>query len=399
MQTVPENQTKEKDVAVFAEDARFSQAVMWAVEMMDHDPWQPKLQVAKDLVLAGRVDLAAHTVTSSNHTYWIDAEHGCTCQDAQFRSRYCKHFVAYDLAKRAEIRMNGHATNPQLHIQPPPPTNSLGAPASETPGAHPDPVWLDAIDQVSCKALEALPAHKSVIAKAVAMISGARGTCVDGLASICDIHGETFEVERLCTCADAQKAEGRWCAHRMAYALISRAEIYMNDNFPTTPQPSEPIDISDPALPMALSPAEPPTALPAARTVLSHQGHTLKDANSTCCIKQFVGPTEVMWTFRGQDDTDVWARAQRGIKAVQQLAHQVMPPPAQPAPAQPAPAQPAQPAQPANGEKAVNHGIQSDSPWCQQHGVFHELWIKGNRRWHSHKDPLAPDKFCNFQAK
>lgn len=88
--------------------AAWQQAVTQTAATMDVAPYQPRLQDAMDLVLAGAVDDApgAAVVTSGTHRYAIDADRGCTCADAQHRSRWCKHAVALELYRRAWMRLH-----------------------------------------------------------------------------------------------------------------------------------------------------------------------------------------------------------------------------------------------------------------------------------------------------
>ena len=72
----------------------FTRAVVCAVESMNHEPYAgERLDKAADLVRTGNVTLTDNgmaTVQSGSHTYQIDSQGGCTCEDAQRRSKWCK---------------------------------------------------------------------------------------------------------------------------------------------------------------------------------------------------------------------------------------------------------------------------------------------------------------------
>jgi hypothetical protein len=64
------------------------------------------LHKAADLVLTGSVQLqedGVATVKSGSHTYQIDADAGCACDDARRRSKWCKHTLAVEVLKRAQV--------------------------------------------------------------------------------------------------------------------------------------------------------------------------------------------------------------------------------------------------------------------------------------------------------
>lgn len=99
-------------------DESFQRAVVGAVESMHQEPSAgERLHKAADLVLTGRVtidDDGTATVQSGSHTYQIDPEDGCPCEDARRRSKWCKHAVAVEVLKRARARMDepGNGTEP-----------------------------------------------------------------------------------------------------------------------------------------------------------------------------------------------------------------------------------------------------------------------------------------------
>lgn len=65
-----------------------------------------------DLVLAGKVTYQGHntyTVQSGSHTYRLAPL--CDCQDAQHRSKYCKHYLAVQLHQAAHATLYGACRN------------------------------------------------------------------------------------------------------------------------------------------------------------------------------------------------------------------------------------------------------------------------------------------------
>jgi hypothetical protein len=109
----------------------WTRAVTQTAATMDAEPYKPRLQAAMDLVLAGAVDDAPFgaVVQSGSHRYTIDEETGCPCQDAQHRSRWCKHATAVELYRRARAH---------LHADTPTPTQEV-VPMAETPQPTPRP--------------------------------------------------------------------------------------------------------------------------------------------------------------------------------------------------------------------------------------------------------------------
>lgn len=91
----------------------FSVAVRQAAATMERPEHGERLQKALDFVLTGAVTLhddGTATVKSGSHAYQINGE--CPCQDSQTHSKYCKHYLAVQLLKRALERLpqssNGH---------------------------------------------------------------------------------------------------------------------------------------------------------------------------------------------------------------------------------------------------------------------------------------------------
>lgn len=89
-------------------------AVRIATETMQTDQFSDeRLEKAQDLVLAGGVTINADgsaIVENGNYTYDIDPERGCICEYSQTQSRYCKHYLAVEILKRAQSG-NGTYTN------------------------------------------------------------------------------------------------------------------------------------------------------------------------------------------------------------------------------------------------------------------------------------------------
>ena len=117
-ETLPETdhalQVLTPELATISGD-RLKQAVTQSAATMDNERYAAscRLQKAMDLVLSGAISLEEHggpTVTSGSHSYQIDPHHGCTCRDAQHRSKWCKHAVAVELSKRTMMRLgNGNS--------------------------------------------------------------------------------------------------------------------------------------------------------------------------------------------------------------------------------------------------------------------------------------------------
>lgn len=122
------------------EASHFQIAVSQAAAIMDKPEYNGKLQKAMDLVLSNRVTINPNgtaTVKSGSHTYEIAPD--CTCQDSQYNSMYCKHFLAVELLKRTRQRLigtqpttNGHQLTSQPEISQPASWQYAQAPSSCT---------------------------------------------------------------------------------------------------------------------------------------------------------------------------------------------------------------------------------------------------------------------------
>ncbi len=140
---VPETST----LAQALDASHFQIACRQAAATLDRPECNGRLPQAIDLVLAGAVarhDDGTATVKSGSHTYHLEPE--CTCQDAQHRSKWCKHFLAVELLKRTTERLHqaGNSNGPQPETQPPQP----GAePQAQPPQAEP---WQCAQAPSSC---------------------------------------------------------------------------------------------------------------------------------------------------------------------------------------------------------------------------------------------------------
>lgn len=132
-------------------------------------------------------------------------------------------------------------------------------------------------------------------------------------------------------------------------ALFDQAEPEPNDI--VAPEIPEPDDIPEPEVPENISRAAQEmaeVALDLVEKTVYTKGHQYVDHPSTLCIKRHVGQTEIMWTFRGSLDEEVWGRASRMIRTLDEANKRYVAPatpPQQPAAhqqsqAQTAPAQP-----------------------------------------------------------
>jgi hypothetical protein len=93
--------------------AHYSTIVAQVAATMEKPEYNGRLQKAMDLVLSNSVTLhedGTASVKSGNGTYHIAPE--CTCEDAQRRSKFCKHFLSVELLRRTARRLhptsNGH---------------------------------------------------------------------------------------------------------------------------------------------------------------------------------------------------------------------------------------------------------------------------------------------------
>jgi hypothetical protein len=123
---------------------QFSRAVLRAVETMNHEPYaSERLHKAADLVLTGRVTLdgdGTATVQSGSHTYAIDPEDGCSCEDARRRSRWCKHALAAEVLRSAQAQLHESRNGTE-------PTPPADAPPTDLPASA---AWQVSEAQASC---------------------------------------------------------------------------------------------------------------------------------------------------------------------------------------------------------------------------------------------------------
>jgi hypothetical protein len=70
---------------------------------------------------------------------------------------------------------------------------------------------------------------------------------------------------------------------------------------------------------------------PMSGTAHINEGHPYVDHPSTLCIKRRVGATEIMWTFRGTNDDEVWSRAAQQIRHIDEASKSYAPPQQAPA--------------------------------------------------------------------
>src|SRR5688572_11002937 len=95
----------------------FQRAVVSAMESMNQEPYAgERLHKAADLVLTSSVQLhedGAATVKSGSRTYQIDPQDGCACEDARKRSKWCKHAIAVEVLKRAQVWLVAQNDTPE----------------------------------------------------------------------------------------------------------------------------------------------------------------------------------------------------------------------------------------------------------------------------------------------
>lgn len=190
-------------------------------------------------------------------------------------------------------------------------------------------------------------------------------------------HQYQFDDEYGCTCVDA-KVRKRTCKHAVAVEMQKRLEgiemprktnqqeeweaqvqkgeqvneLFGNDepaelDDAVVGSQAEEEDIPEPEVPENVRRAAKEMAQVATDLVektVHTQGHQYTDYPSTLSIKRQVGATDLMWTFRGTLDEEVWGRAGRMIRTIDDLAKRYAPP-APPAPPQQLPQQPTPPAQ------------------------------------------------------
>jgi hypothetical protein len=97
-----------------------------------------------------------------------------------------------------------------------------------TPLTSPDrAVWRKAVADVAAKASEKMPESIGRVNAAVKLaLAGDVDLLPDGgamVASRTKAGTEYFVVNGTCECADFQRAPGNFCAHRLAYGLVVRA--------------------------------------------------------------------------------------------------------------------------------------------------------------------------------
>jgi hypothetical protein len=104
-------------------DDHFRTTVAQVAATMEKPEYGDRLQKAVTLVLSNKVTLhddGTATVQSGNRTYELSSE--CQCEDAQRRSKYCKHFLSVELLKKTFSQLhpssNGH--QPDSSSQPKP---------------------------------------------------------------------------------------------------------------------------------------------------------------------------------------------------------------------------------------------------------------------------------------
>lgn len=90
---------------------RRRQAVMQAAENLPLAPHTgDRISKALNLVLANAITMNADGTThvrSGQRIYTIPPAQGCTCEDAKRRTRFCKHYIAMLIAKRAAALLQG----------------------------------------------------------------------------------------------------------------------------------------------------------------------------------------------------------------------------------------------------------------------------------------------------
>lgn len=209
----------------------------------------------------------------------------------------------------------------------------------------------------------------------------------------------TVDREGFCSCEDSFYRKIR-CKHiaamELGWRVTKRMEkAAMENEHQAWADNTD--DIPEPPMPPGVDAQSSHVAEEHPGTVTHTTGYQYSDYPSTLCIKRLVGQTELMWTFRGQNDAEVWGRATRMIHVIDEKAKGSAPPaPAAPAPSGgPVPPVPAAPPPPPPAQKAVNRGYQEGAPYCHEHAVYFDLWSKGDRTWYSHK---AGEGFCNHRG-
>ena len=109
-----------------------------------------------------------------------------------------------------------------------------------TPTTAPDrAAWRKAVAEVAAKASEKMPESLGRITAAVKLaLAGDVELLPDGgamVASRSKAGTEYFVVNGTCECADFQRAPGQFCAHRLAYGLVVRANELVAQASPVEP--------------------------------------------------------------------------------------------------------------------------------------------------------------------
>jgi hypothetical protein len=101
---------------------RLKQAVAHAASALETPQNKERLQSAMDLVLINAVTLhhnGSSTVASGQSSYEIDPQKGCSCPDAQHRTKQCKHTLAVELYKQARTLLETPAGGAEPLPSPP----------------------------------------------------------------------------------------------------------------------------------------------------------------------------------------------------------------------------------------------------------------------------------------
>jgi hypothetical protein len=202
--------------------------------------------------------------------------------------------------------------------------------------------WREAVAEVAAKAHEKLPECNGRVDSAVKIVlAGDVELLGDGTARVASqSNGETVYhvVNGSCDCKDFARAPHAFCKHRLASAIVRRAQDLVAGKMADTQRAPAPV----PVLASAQPPA--PTA-------------PLPEAPVSITLKGMIHGQEVMVTLRGVDFTSVKAH----VEAASQWLD-------------------AKSSQPAD-----------DTPQCPTHGVPMKLNHKEGRSWWSHK---TADGWC-----
>jgi hypothetical protein len=120
--------------------------------------------------------------------------------------------------------------------------------------------WRKAVADVAAKASEKMPESLGRITAAVKLaLAGDVDLLPDGgamVASRTKAGTEYFVVNGACECPDFQRAPGQFCAHRLAYGLVVRANELVAQS-----APGEPVCHSESSTPESSTPAEVPPGI------------------------------------------------------------------------------------------------------------------------------------------